>query len=182
MHYETPYVNYTIPGDFSQAVLDEGDVVFKDDLSVKSLAPNVPLPSYAHPTDAGLDLHAISVEAPGTVIVATCILQPGLTAKVHTGISVKLPHGTFGAVYPRSGLATKTGLAPANMVGVIDENYTGEIIVALHNYSNEPQAFAIGDRIAQLVVQPVVHCTVTQTAELPDTDRGSNGFGSTGER
>lgn len=149
-------------------------------LPVKPLAPNIPLPSYAHPTDAGLDLHAISVEAPGTVIMATCILQPGLTAKVHTGISVKLPHGTFGAVYPRSGLATKTGLAPANMVGVIDENYTGEIIVALHNYSNEPQAFAIGDRIAQLVVQPVVHCTVTQTAELPDTDRGVAGFGSTG--
>lgn len=151
-------------------------------LPVKPLAPNVPLPSYAHPTDAGLDLHAISVEAPGTVIVATCIIQPGMTAKVHTGIAIKLPHGTFGAVYPRSGLATKTGLAPANMVGVIDENYTGEIIVALHNYSNEPQAFAIGDRIAQLVVQPVVHCTVTQVTELPDTDRGSGGFGSTGEQ
>lgn len=180
MHYETPYVNYTTPGDFSQAVLDEGDVVFKDELSVKPLAPDIPLPSYAHPTDAGLDLHAISVEAPGTVIVATCIIQPGMTAKVHTGIAIKLPHGTFGAVYPRSGLATKTGLAPANMVGVIDENYTGEIIVALHNYSNEPQAFAIGDRIAQLVIQPVVHCTVTQVTELPDTDRGVAGFGSTG--
>jgi dUTP pyrophosphatase len=180
MHYETPYVNYTIPGDFSQAVLDEGDVIFKDELSVKPLAPDIPLPSYAHPTDAGLDLHAISVEAPGTVIVATCIIQPGMTAKVHTGIAIKLPHGTFGAVYPRSGLATKTGLAPANMVGVIDENYTGEIIVALHNYSNEPQAFAIGDRIAQLVIQPVVHCIVTQVAELPDTDRGNGGFGSTG--
>lgn len=174
MHYETPYVNYTIPGNFF------GDVVFKDELSVKPLAPDIPLPSYAHPTDAGLDLHAISVEAPGTVIVATCIIQPGMTAKVHTGIAIKLPHGTFGAVYPRSGLATKTGLAPANMVGVIDENYTGEIIVALHNYSNEPQAFAIGDRIAQLVVQPVVHCTVTQVTELPDTDRGNGGFGSTG--
>lgn len=174
MHYETPYVNYTIPGNFF------GDVVFKDELSVKPLAPDIPLPSYAHPTDAGLDLHAISVEAPGTVIVATCIIQPGMTAKVHTGIAIKLPHGTFGAVYPRSGLATKTGLAPANMVGVIDENYTGEIIVALHNYSNEPQAFAIGDRIAQLVVQPVVHCTITQVTELPDTDRGNGGFGSTG--
>ena len=66
------------------------------------------------------------------------------------------------------------------MVGVIDENYTGEIIVALHNYSNEPQAFAIGDRIAQLVIQPVVHCTVTQVTELPNTDRGVAGFGSTG--
>lgn len=174
MHYETPYVNYTIPGNFF------GDVVFKDELSVKPLAPDIPLPSYAHPTDAGLDLHAIRVEAPGTVIVATCIIQPGMTAKVHTGIAIKLPHGTFGAVYPRSGLATKTGLAPANMVGVIDENYTGEIIVALHNYSNEPQAFAIGDRIAQLVIQPVVHCTVTQVTELPDTDRGVAGFGSTG--
>lgn len=193
MHYETPYVNYTYPiydtkGDHpgeivsTGTVLDEGDVVFKDELSVKPLTTDIPLPSYAHPTDAGLDLHAISVETPGTVIVATCIIQPGMTAKVHTGIAIKLPHGTFGAVYPRSGLATKTGLAPANMVGVIDENYTGEIIVALHNYSNEPQAFAIGDRIAQLVIQPVVHCTVTQVTELPHTDRGNGSFGSTGEQ
>ena len=128
MHYETPYVNYTYPiydtkvdhlGEIvsTGTVLDEGDVVFKDELSVKPLVSDIPLPSYAHPTDAGLDLHAISVEAPGTVIVATCIIQPGMTAKVHTGIAIKLPHGTFGAVYPRSGLATKTGLAPANMVG-----------------------------------------------------------------
>ena len=109
MHYETPYVNYTYPicdtkvdhlGEIvsTGTVLDEGDVVFKDELSVKPLAPDIPLPSYAHPTDAGLDLHAISVEAPGTVIVATCIIQPGMTAKVHTGIAIKLPHGTFGAV------------------------------------------------------------------------------------
>lgn len=102
MHYETPYVNYTYPiydtkGDHpgeivsTGTVLDEGDVVFKDELSVKPLATDIPLPSYAHPTDAGLDLHAISVEAPGTVIVATCIIQPGMTAKVHTGIAIKLP-------------------------------------------------------------------------------------------
>lgn len=108
MHYETPYVNYTYPiydtkvdhlGEIvsTGTVLDEGDVVFKDELSVKPLAPDIPLPSYAHPTDAGLDLHAISVEAPGTVIVATCIIQPGMTAKVHTGIAIKLPHGTSGA-------------------------------------------------------------------------------------
>ena len=116
MHYETPYVNYTIPGDFSQAVLDEGDVVFKDELSVKPLATDIPLPSYAHPTDAGLDLHAISVEAPGTVIVATCIIQPGMTAKVHTGIAIKLPHGTFGAVYPRSGLAMHRFMKRARML------------------------------------------------------------------
>jgi hypothetical protein len=82
MHYETPYVNYTIPGNFSQAVLDEGDVIFKDELSVKPLAPDIPLPSYAHPTDAGLDLHAISVEAPGTVIVATCICLIILMASI----------------------------------------------------------------------------------------------------
>lgn len=123
MHYETPYVNYTYPicdtkvGHLGEivstgTVLDEGDVVFKDELSVKPLAPDIPLPSYAHPTDAGLDLHAISVEAPGTVIVATCIIQPGMTAKVHTGIAIKLPHGTFGAVYPRSALPPKPASPP----------------------------------------------------------------------
>lgn len=178
MLYETPYYEVNANGITTKVVAN--DINFKDTIKVKKMTPDAIFPSYAHSTDAGMDLHAIAVEAPGTVIVATCILQPGMTAKVHTGIAVKLPHGTFGGIYPRSGLATKTGLAPANMVGIVDENYTGEIIVALHNYSNEPQAFAIGDRIAQLVVQPVVHCTVTQVTDLPDTDRGADGFGSTG--
>lgn len=180
MLYETPYYEVNANGITTKVVAN--DINFKDTIEVKKMTPDAIFPSYAHSTDAGMDLHAIAVEAPGTVIVATCILQPGMTAKVHTGIAVKLPHGTFGGIYPRSGLATKTGLAPANMVGIVDENYTGEIIVALHNYSNEPQAFAIGDRIAQFVVQPVVHCTVTQVTELPNTDRGNGGFGSTGEQ
>lgn len=106
MHYETPYVNYTIPGNFF------GDVVFKDELSVKPLAPDIPLPSYAHPTDAGLDLHAISVEAPGTVIVATCIIQPGMTAKVHTGIASSCPTAHSVLSIPAAALPPKPASPP----------------------------------------------------------------------
>lgn len=103
------------------------------------------------------------------------------TIKVGTGIAVALPENTFGAVFARSGLATKVGLRPANCVGVIDSDYRGEIIVALHNDTNEDKDLFSGDRIAQLVVIPYVPITFHEQSVLDETERGEGGFGSTGK-
>lgn len=118
---------------------------------------------YAH-----LDTEDIKIEAHQTV-------------KIGTGIAVKPPRGTFGAVFARSGLATKQGLRPANCVGVCDYDYRGEYIVALHNDSNESQIVKDGDRIAQLVFIPYKNVYLKEVAELDKTDRGAGGFGSTGK-
>ena len=119
---------------------------------------------------AGLDLYASE----------DTYVRRGETAKVHTGIAVELPAETFGAIYARSGLATKQGLRPANCVGVIDADYRGEIIVALHNDSNETREIHAGDRIAQLVVQPYIVPIMNEVDRLSETQRDSGGFGSTG--
>ena len=118
---------------------------------------------YAH-----LDTEDIKIEAHQTV-------------KIGTGIAVKPPRGTFGAVFARSGLATKQGLRPANCVGVCDYDYRGEYIVALHNDSNESQIVKDGDRIAQLVFIPYKNVYLKEVAELDKTARGAGGFGSTGK-
>ncbi|MBP5462740.1 MAG: dUTP diphosphatase [Lachnospiraceae bacterium] len=120
---------------------------------------------------AGLDLYASEVAS----------IYPGETAKVHTGIAIELPAETFGAIYARSGIATKQGLRPANCVGVIDADYRGEIIVALHNDSNQTRVINPGERIAQLVVQPYLTAVLNEVDHLSETVRGSGGFGSTGE-
>ena len=99
---------------------------------------------------------------------------------VHTGIAIELPEGYAGLIYPRSGLASKRGLAPANKVGVVDPDYRGEVMVALHNHSAEPRTIHHGDRIAQLVIAPVVQGEFEECSTLPDTTRGAGGFGSTG--
>lgn len=104
----------------------------------------------------------------------------GKTEKIGTGICVEIPEGYFGAVFARSGLATKKGLRPANCVGVIDSDYRGEIIVALHNDTREQVTVCSGDRIAQLVIMPYLSVTFNQVEELIKTDRGARGFGSTG--
>ena len=117
---------------------------------------------YAH-----LDTEDIKIEAHQTV-------------KIGTGIAVKPPRGTFGAVFARSGLATKQGLRPANCVGVCDYDYRGEYIVALHNDSNESQIIKDGDRIAQLVFIPYKNVYLKEVAELDKTERGEGAFGSTG--
>ena len=101
---------------------------------------------------------------------------------VKTGISLEIPEGYAGLIYARSGLASKRGLAPANKVGVIDSDYRGEIIVALHNHSMNPQKIEPNERIAQLVITPYVQAIFNETAELSDTDRGAGGFGSTGTK
>lgn len=107
-------------------------------------------------------------------------IAPHQTVKIGTGLAVELPTMTFGAIYARSGIATKQGLRPANCVGVVDSDYRGELIVALHNDSDIHQIVPAGSRIAQFIVQNYVPITWNEVDELTDTDRGSDGFGSTG--
>ena len=107
-------------------------------------------------------------------------LLPGEVKKISTGIAIALPEGTFGAIFARSGLATKRGLAPANKVGVIDSDYRGPIIVALKNESDQIQTVQHGERIAQLVVIPYCPVIFNQVDSIGTTARGEGGFGSTG--
>lgn len=140
---------------------------------VVKLRPNAILPTYGSAQAAGADLYAC-LDAPVTV-------EPGQTAFIPTGLSMELPQGTAGLIYARSGLACKRGLAPANKVGVIDSDYRGEFIVALHNHGQKSQTVEHGERVAQLVITPVLTPGFAEVKELTDTDRGSGGFGSTGK-
>ena len=115
------------------------------------------------------------------VIRDPIVIYPHKTFLVRTGISVELPKNTFGAIFARSGLALKSGLAPANKVGVVDCNYRGEVCVALHNHSEYPREVNPGERIAQMVVMPYVNVSLELAEDLSDTDRGEGGFGSTGK-
>ena len=143
------------------------------DIKIKKLKENAIIPTRGSEFAAGVDLHACIEEA--------IEIQPHETVKIGTGLAMELPHGYFGAVCARSGLATKQGLAPANKVGVCDEDYTGEYIVALHNHSNHPQIVNPNERIAQLVIMPYLPVGFTQVEELTKTERGDGGFGSTGK-
>ena len=138
---------------------------------VTRLDPGIPLPAYAQPGDAGADLRsAIDIT-----------LAPGERAMVPTGIAIALPDGHAAFVHPRSGLAIKHGLSMVNTPGTIDAGYRGEISVLLINHDRrDPIDIKRGDRIAQLVVQKVEHAAFVEAAELPDSSRGSGGFGSTG--
>jgi dUTP pyrophosphatase len=107
-------------------------------------------------------------------------VEPHQTVKIDTGLSIELPSLTFGAIYARSGLATKQGLRPANCVGVIDSDYRGPVIVALHNDSSESQMIPAGSRIAQLIIQHYIPVEWEEVDELTDTERGDGGFGSSG--
>ena len=144
-----------------------------DKIRVKRLCPQAVVPTYGSEYAAGADLYAC-LEEPVTV-------QPGETYWVSTGISLEIPQGYAGFVYARSSMGTKRGLAPANKVGVIDSDYRGEVRVVLLNHSNEPQAIAPGERVAQLVIAPVYTPGFEDVEELNDTQRGSGGFGSTGK-
>lgn len=138
---------------------------------VTRLDPDLPLPSYAHPGDAGLDL--VAREA--------VTLAPGHRAAVPTGIAVALPDGYVGLVHPRSGLARKHGITVLNAPGTVDAGYRGEIQVLLVNTDPEvPFTLARGDRVAQLVIQQVSRAHLVEVARLPGSDRGAGGFGSTG--
>ncbi len=138
----------------------------------KKLSPNAIVPTYGTEFSAGADIYALC-DAPVTV-------APGETVLFHTGIAMAIPEGFVGLMHARSGLATKKGLAPANKVGVIDSDYRGEIMVALHNHSNAPAEVVNGDRIAQLIIAPY-YTALFQEGELDGTERGEGGFGSTGK-
>ena len=125
---------------------------------------------------AGYDLYAISYSKE----VKTIKIKPHETKLINTGIAMKIPEGYFGGIYARSGLSVKQGLRPSNCVGVIDSDYRGEIMVALHNDSNEIQKIKVHDRIAQLIIQKFEAVEFVKTETLDNTDRGSGGFGSTG--
>ena len=142
-------------------------------LNIKKLNENAIIPTYGTEFSAGADLY--NLDQPITI-------DPHKTVLVHTGIAVEIPEGYCGLIFARSGLATKRGLAPANKVGVIDADYRGEIMVALHNHSGADKVISHGERIAQLVVMPYVACEFIECDELDSTSRGAGGFGSTGSK
>lgn len=143
------------------------------ELKIKKLNSNATIPSYGSKFAAGADLYSCEDELS---------FAPGETKLVHTGIAMEIPEGFVGLVYARSGIATKRGLAPANKVGVIDSDYRGEVMVALHNHSNETQTIAANERVAQIVIAPYLAVDFTEVDDLSDTLRGEGGFGSTGTK
>lgn len=144
------------------------------DINVKKLDERAVIPSYGSEFAAGADIYACMDEA--------VTIKPGETAMIHTGIAMEIPAGYAGLIYARSGLASKRGLAPANKVGVVDPDYRGEFMVALHNHSGQEQTVEPGERIAQLVITPYVTGVFHEAEELSDTARGAGGFGSTGTK
>ena len=141
------------------------------ELPVRRLDPGLPLPAYAHPGDAGADLCAAT----------EVVLPPGGRATVGTGIAVAVPDGYAAFVHPRSGLASRHGITLVNAPGTVDAGYRGEVkVVLLNTDPAEPFTVRRGDRIAQLVVQPVTRARFIDSDELPPTPRGDGGFGSTG--
>lgn len=145
----------------------------KFNVKIKKLNEKAVIPTYGSPYAAGADLYSAMDEV---------TVQPGETVLVKTGLALELPVGYAGLIYARSGLASKRGLAPANKVGVVDCDYRGEVMVALHNHSNIPQTVSAGERIAQLVIAPYIVADFEETDELSDTVRGEGGFGSTGRK
>lgn len=145
----------------------------KYNVKIKKLNENAIIPTYGSEFAAGADLYSAMDEI---------TIAPHETTLVKTGLSIELPIGFAGLIYARSGLASKRGLAPANKVGVIDCDYRGEIMVALHNHSEVPQTVAKGERIAQLVITPYIVADFEETDELSETVRGEGGFGSTGTK
>lgn len=147
----------------------------KPTVRVKKLNERAILPKYGSLCAAGADLYAC-LESDSLTI------QPGETAFVKTGLCLEVPTGYAGLIYARSSVACKRGLAPANKVGVIDSDYRGEIMVALHNHATTAQQIENGERVAQLVITPYLTVDFIEAEELDDTERGAGGFGSTGKQ
>ena len=143
-------------------------------MNIKKLNENAIVPTYGSAYAAGADLYACEG---GEVTI-----EAGETKLIHTGIAMEIPEGLVGLIYARSGLACKRGLAPANKVGVVDADYRGEVMVALHNHSDAVQRISAGERIAQLVVAPFLKAEFEESESLSDTVRGEGGFGSTGRK
>ena len=140
------------------------------EIQLKKLDERAIIPTRGSAMAAGVDLYALDAVTVGG----------GETVLVHTGIALAIPEGYAGFIYARSGLATKRALAPANKVGVIDADYRGEIMVALHNHGTVPACVDAGERVAQLVVAPFLPVSFTVTDRLDETERAEGGFGSTG--
>ena len=139
---------------------------------VKKLSPNAVLPTYGSAEAAGADLYAC--------LEKSVTIEPGESAWIPTGLALEVPKGCAGLIYARSSMGVKRGLAPANKVGVIDSDYRGEIRVVLLNHGKTAQTVAHGERIAQMLITPVLTPVYTEAESLEDTDRGQGGFGSTG--
>ena len=146
----------------------------KFEMNIKKLNSKAVTPKYGSDFAAGADLYACEE--------SDVVIEAGETKLIHTGIAMEIPEGLVGLVYARSGLASKRGLAPANKVGVIDSDYRGEIMVALHNHGGAAQTVATGERIAQIVFAPFYTAEFCEADELSDTVRGVGGFGSTGTK
>ena len=142
-------------------------------ICVKKLKASAKLPTYGSAGAAGADLYACLEES--------VVIAPGQTVMIPTGLAMEIPEGCAGLIYARSGLACKQGLAPANKVGVVDSDYRGEFMVALHNHGDAERTVSHGERIAQLVITPVLTPGFTEVDELTDTARAGGGFGSTGK-
>lgn len=142
-------------------------------IKIKKLNENAIIPTRGSEYAAGVDLYAC-IDKPIEI-------QPHETVKIGTGLAMELPDGYFGAMFARSGLATKQGLRPANCVGCCDSDYRGDYIVPLHNDTDFPQIVTPGERIAQLVIMPYLPVEFVEVDKLTDTERGSGGFGHTGK-
>lgn len=141
-------------------------------IRVKKVRDDAIIPTYGSAEAAGADLYAC--------LESAVMIQPGETAWIPTGLALEVPKGCAGLIYARSSLGAKRGLAPANKVGVIDSDYRGEIRVVLLNHSKQVQTVEPGERVAQLLITPVLTPKYIESEELLDTDRGAGGFGSTG--
>lgn len=142
-------------------------------MKIKFLDPNAQVPTLGSEAAAGYDLYASK----------GCVIEPGQTVFVHTGLAMEIYEGWWGGIYARSGLAAKQGLRPANCVGAVDSDYRGEVMVAMHNDSEYVREIKVGDRVAQLIFAHVLHPAdgFEVVDELSDTVRGEGGFGSTGK-
>ena len=144
----------------------------KAKIQIKKLRDGAVIPTFGSPFSAGADLYAC--------VDSNTAIAPGQTVMIPSGVAVEIPEGYAGLVCARSGLSTRRGLAPANKVGVIDSDYRGEITVALYNHSSSPETISPGERVAQLLIVPVLSFEFVEADSLSDTERGGGGFGSTG--
>lgn len=143
-------------------------------VNIKKLDPKATIPTYGSEFAAGCDLYACLDES--------ITIEPHQTVLIKTGLALEVPVGYAGLIYARSGLASKRNLAPANKVGVVDADYRGEVMVALHNHGTNPQTIEHGERIAQMVIAPFLTANFIEVDTLSDTVRGEGGFGSTGSK
>lgn len=157
---------------------------FDLEVKIKKLAPDAKMPSLGSAAAAGFDLYANSFvdDWCKDMVLSGIYIDPHETAKISTGLAMAIPEGWEGQIRPRSGLATKKGLRPANTPGTIDADYRGPVIVALHNDSDKQQFVELGERIAQICFRQVPKTLLIEVNELDETERGEGGFGSTGTK